>query len=341
LSHEATNWAVKQRGIKPAAKIVLWQLCDRYHPDHGCFPSQETLADDCELSRSSLNDQLAELEAVGLIQRERRHDTGRRRESTRYRFRFEVGFPFSDPCPNSGHGSMSENDPDPCPNSAENHVRNSDTNLVREPVKEPKTERDARERAIDSPVVEAIPEPILLDRIRKAHPQAAHADQDDVEAAWRALDVEERAAAARLIVPWLASKVGRHPLGPAKYLRQKLWTLLPEAAPPKVTSTILPAFKLEWWCVWLQRVALGEDVRFMSSEAQANRDWLWKGAPPSPADLSSLVAVEINSPEHVAWTDHLAKVGVRLPRPLGAGAVWMPTKTPTPGFGAVKQKQVA
>lgn len=203
-------------------------------------------------------------------------------------------------------------------------------------------ERDARERAIDRPVIEELPDHVLLDRIRKAHPQAAHADQDDVEAAWLALDVEERAAAARLIEAWLATKVGRHPLGLAKYLRQKLWTLLPEAQPAKATErTSLRAFTQEWWAVWLERVEAGETVRFMSDEALANRDWIVQGPAPPKMVIDRLVPIPLNSLEHRAWTDHLAKVGVRLPRPLGAGAVWMPTKTPTPGFGAVKQKQVA
>jgi len=67
MSHDATNWAIKQRGIKPAAKIVLWHLADRYHPDHGCFPSKETLAEDCEMSERSVYDQLKILEEAGLI----------------------------------------------------------------------------------------------------------------------------------------------------------------------------------------------------------------------------------------------------------------------------------
>jgi hypothetical protein len=46
MSHEATNWAIKQRGLKPTAKIVLWHLCDRFNPDYGCFPSQARLAHD-------------------------------------------------------------------------------------------------------------------------------------------------------------------------------------------------------------------------------------------------------------------------------------------------------
>jgi hypothetical protein len=38
MSHDATNWAIQQRGLKPTTKIVLWHLCDRFNPDFGCFP---------------------------------------------------------------------------------------------------------------------------------------------------------------------------------------------------------------------------------------------------------------------------------------------------------------
>ncbi|PHP68196.1 hypothetical protein CSC94_05965 [Zhengella mangrovi] len=147
MSHAATDWAIQQRGLKPATKLVLWHLCDRYHPDHGCFPSQDTLAHDCEMSRSSLNEQLLKLEEVGLIRREQRRDERTNRaKSTIYRFKFESGF-ADDPCPESGHGSVSGNDPEPCPENAESRVQNLDTNPVREPVIEPVTEREARESA--------------------------------------------------------------------------------------------------------------------------------------------------------------------------------------------------
>lgn len=93
MSHDATNWAIKQRGLKPAVKIVLWHLCDRYHPDHGCFPSQETLANDCEMSRASINRHLDELEQMGLIARERQVDAEtKKHRPTLYRLAFEKGF---------------------------------------------------------------------------------------------------------------------------------------------------------------------------------------------------------------------------------------------------------
>ena len=66
MSHRATNWAILQRGLKPATKIVLWHLCDRHNPDFGCSPTQARLAADAEMSVSALNEHLAKLEGAGL-----------------------------------------------------------------------------------------------------------------------------------------------------------------------------------------------------------------------------------------------------------------------------------
>jgi hypothetical protein len=128
MSHDATNWAIKQRGLKPTAKIVLWHLCDRFNPDHGCFPSQARLAHDCEISRATLNRHLDRLEARGLIRRIRVIDpkTGQQRP-TRYLLGCEPGFtprgpgqiegdltnPFEareaeTPCPDLRHGSSAK-----------------------------------------------------------------------------------------------------------------------------------------------------------------------------------------------------------------------------------------
>ena len=54
MSHRATNWAIQQRGLAPATKLVLWHLCDRHNPDYGRFPSQDQLAADAEISRAEL-----------------------------------------------------------------------------------------------------------------------------------------------------------------------------------------------------------------------------------------------------------------------------------------------
>jgi hypothetical protein len=180
MSHEATNWAIKQRGLKPTTKIVLWHLCDRFNPDYGCFPSQDRLAEDCEISRSTLNEHLGQLEAAGLLRRvPRLHPVTKRQMPTRYILGFEPGFtphvpdpcpeighgnlddgetcaeqaPFEDevaaepePCPETGHGSevraVSDFPADPCPENPESRVRNPDTNPVREPLSKPVKEEE-------------------------------------------------------------------------------------------------------------------------------------------------------------------------------------------------------
>ena len=164
MSHAATNWAIQQRGLKPATKIVLWHLCDRHNPDFGCFPTQARLAEDAEMSVSALNDHLARLEALRLIHRVRTHDPRtHKRQATRYILGFEDGSPQeptpecgdgetgtqpehdNDPTPDFGDGAISGFPAKPSPDFAESHLRNSETNLVREPLREPvKEEEDAQ-----------------------------------------------------------------------------------------------------------------------------------------------------------------------------------------------------
>ena len=169
MSHKATVWAIQQRGLKPATKIVLWFLCDRHNPDFGCFPTQARLADDAEMSISALNEHLAKLQDLRLIHRVRAQDPHtHKRLATRYILGFEDGFPpeptpetgdgfagteseqGSDPTPDSGHGAISGISVKPSPDFAQSHLRNPEINLVREPLSKPvKEEEDARARDSD------------------------------------------------------------------------------------------------------------------------------------------------------------------------------------------------
>ncbi|MDP3960272.1 MAG: helix-turn-helix domain-containing protein [Pseudorhodobacter sp.] len=211
MSHDATNWAIQRRGLKPTTKIVLWHLCDRYNPDFGCFPSQDRLAQDCEISRSTLNEHLDRLEAEHLLRRVPRLDPVTKRQMpTRYILGFEKGFTPHDPepCPGTGHGfllvgydaetpfenptadthpaepcpeiahgnlqkAVSGICPEPCPENAESRVRNPDTNLVREPLSKPvKEEEDAQARDAD------------FDRLFALLLQALGLDADKALPAW-------------------------------------------------------------------------------------------------------------------------------------------------------------
>jgi len=169
MSHKATVWAIQQRGLKPATKIVLWFLCDRHNPDFGCFPTQARLADDAEMSISALNEHLAKLQELRLIHRVRAQDPHtHKRLATRYILGFEDGFPpeptpetgdgfvgtdeerGGKPSPDSGHGAISGFPAKPSPDFAQSHLRNPEINLVREPLSKPvKEEEDAQARDID------------------------------------------------------------------------------------------------------------------------------------------------------------------------------------------------
>lgn len=178
MSHEATNWAIKQRGLKPAAKVVLWHLCDRYHPDHGCFPSQTTLADDCEMSERSIRDQLLNLEQRGLIQRVKRHGRGGSYTSNGYKFAFEDDFTSGEnsPTANSADG---KNASKPAANSRQNQRQNLPPNPVKEPVIEP-----------------VRLDPGFLDRfdeLWKIFPRNPSSSENDAIEAFRELDLKSQA----------------------------------------------------------------------------------------------------------------------------------------------------
>lgn len=170
MSHAATNWAIQQRGLKPATKLVLWYLADRHNADTGrCDPSQERLAEDCEMSRAGLNLHLRTLEERGLIRRIRNVDPRtKRQERTSYQLAFEHDFStpegslpsqdvdsapqdVAEPSPKTGHGAVSRKSPKPCPKNRESRVQSLDTNPVREPGREPCARARGRETARAGP----------------------------------------------------------------------------------------------------------------------------------------------------------------------------------------------
>lgn len=68
MSHYMTALAMKQVGLKPATKIVLYYLADHHNGETGkCFPSLQRLAEVCEMSKRSVQTHLTELEERKLI----------------------------------------------------------------------------------------------------------------------------------------------------------------------------------------------------------------------------------------------------------------------------------
>lgn len=153
MSHQATNWAVRVRGISPAAKVVLWHLADRHNKDTGqCNPSQARLAEDCEISRSSLNNQLEVLEKAGFIRRVRDNDEKTRRQRPTH---YILNMDRLHPQDTESHvqeldtAPVSKKPTKPCPKNGGSRVQNLDTNPVREPGREP-MRASARENFLSS-----------------------------------------------------------------------------------------------------------------------------------------------------------------------------------------------
>lgn len=272
MSHDATNWAIKQRGIKPALKVVLWNLCDRYHPDNGCFPSQDTLAADCEVPRSTLNVYLKELEDMGLIAREQRRERGSNRmDRTRYRFPFEPDFPAEKeekPTPESGHGPESRNPPKPSPENGKSHVQNLDSNPVREPVKETSKEREGgRDRQEGQQEVQApghAETPASIERafwrLVKNWPDFDGMPKEPAKGPWLSLTPEERSEALARLPAWLAAlkrQKKSYVPAPSTYLHEKLWLDIPavpgQQAGPKTAG---PKIAAPYGKLWMaERIA--------------------------------------------------------------------------------------
>lgn len=164
MSHRATNWAIQQRGLRPGVKLLLWQLADRHNKDtRRCDPSQEGLAQDCEISRATVNRYLDELEKADLIRRVQRSDPKTKRQNrTFYLLAFDTDIEAFDAdraksqnetraVSQNATRAVSQKSPKPCLKKRQSRVSNCDTNPVREPGRNLARAR-ARERqaAIDA-----------------------------------------------------------------------------------------------------------------------------------------------------------------------------------------------
>jgi DNA-binding transcriptional MocR family regulator len=100
MSHYMTALAMKQQGLKPAAKIVLYWLADHHNESTGaCFPSLKTLATECEMGKSTLIRHLDDLEKAGLIQRHERTRENGSQTSTAYTLHMIPVPKCASPCP--------------------------------------------------------------------------------------------------------------------------------------------------------------------------------------------------------------------------------------------------
>lgn len=362
MSHEATNWAIAQRcGLPAQAKLVLWHLADRYHPDYGCFPNQSTLAAECEISRASLNVQIGILEKAGLIRREQRMDPAtKRRLSTRYRFSFEAGFrapaggaaPAETPCA-TGKSHVQNLDmarPEPCPESGQSHVQLNGHGYKAEPVSEPVREREgagasAGERTPegDAGAAAGMPDVPTLAAFRDRYPRAAFEPQGRLVEAWGALpETAQRAAIDGVEGYCAAAKAGGRRFLPkgAEYLEQRLWTSAEARAgaalaadkgkpPPPAGYWQAAAWSRDWWALLFAKIEARKPVALMLDWAGQGKASGCPAAEQPGADAIAALSPYPSRGEVVAaWRPWFEARGVRLRQFSGDFWVFLPSSHP-------------
>lgn len=255
MSHEATNWAVKLKGLRPIAKIVLWHLADCHNPTQGCYPTQEYLAEQAEVSRASVNRILAELEHAGIIRRQiRLHPETKRRISTRYLLAFEKDFePLDVGADVTGLDMAPE--ADPCLKNGQSHVSKNAVSMSHS--SETQTSNRTSKGTSNPPQPPEIGGHGFAD-VWKIWPSAHRGRQDNALGAWKQLMKSEQVAAVQLAETVLTALIRRKKRIPAlvAYLRKRMFADYIDA--PEVDGdgyfVIKPGIA-EWseWLGWARR----------------------------------------------------------------------------------------
>lgn len=132
MSREAIGWLGKQRGLTSGEYRVLDYLCFRHSDEHGCFPKQVSMMDECEMARSTLNSNLKRLEGKGFIRRrQHRNPNTNQQKATHYFLAFEWqtdGLNSRVRKQGTEAKAMSGNEPKPRPEIDQFRVRIPDTN---------------------------------------------------------------------------------------------------------------------------------------------------------------------------------------------------------------------
>jgi hypothetical protein len=89
MSFKAMTWAASVKTQTPIQKLILLMLSDKASDEGFCWPTMQSVADDCCMSRSCVLENIKKLSSLGFIQVEKRtvemEDGGVRNTSNLYR----------------------------------------------------------------------------------------------------------------------------------------------------------------------------------------------------------------------------------------------------------------
>nr|WP_250811642.1 helix-turn-helix domain-containing protein [Neorhizobium tomejilense] len=261
MSHKATNWAVTVRGISCAEARVLFHLSDCHNPVEGCFPSQEYLADACEIDERSVRRHLISLRSKGHINWTERRN-GKYRENNRYSLAFETGFRAADPddLPDNLSGSNIET------STGQNEQFEPDNSDVLN-----RTMESSKEKPVIEPVIlteregacagsTEDPKKIEREFLRwwPSWPTYPNGSENATRRAWYELTPAQRAACISktpaFIAAVKASKGGSFTF-PAVYLNERAWERLEDPKDEIAPPTMHKAFSRPWTALFLAEIS--------------------------------------------------------------------------------------
>lgn len=104
MSHAMTTKAMAARGLKPAAKIVLFWLADAHNAETDlCCPGINRLADLAEMDRKTVMRHIAALIEAGYISKKARFKEDGKRTSDAYSFHFAQSTKSQNDTPTKSH----------------------------------------------------------------------------------------------------------------------------------------------------------------------------------------------------------------------------------------------
>ncbi|MHC8321225.1 helix-turn-helix domain-containing protein [Pseudomonas sp. GB2N2] len=131
MSMELMVKAMKTKVGNPLRKLVLIKLADNANDQGECWPSYQHIADQCEISRSTVKVHIRELENTGLLRREFRRK-GELNQSNVFHLTLSGG------ASDTPGGGAAENPPGAAENPGGGAAAAPRTSHLYEPVKEPK-----------------------------------------------------------------------------------------------------------------------------------------------------------------------------------------------------------
>lgn len=260
MSHKATNWAASVRGVSCAEARVLFHLSDCHNPVEGCFPSQEYLAEACEIDERSVRRHLLSLKGKGLVNWVEQRE-GKYRKNNRYSLAFEDSF----------RAEAAEVEADNL--SGSNTGASTGQNMQFEPDKNDVLNR-TMESSKEKPVIEPVREPeregasaISIDDRKKTEreflrwwpswPTYPNGSEDATRRAWFELSPEQRVACIEKTPVFIAAvkaRKGGSFTFPAVYLKERAWERLEDPRSDVAPASTHNPFSRAWMALRLSEL---------------------------------------------------------------------------------------